>query len=138
NPAGGNDLVLGQVEGVDIGVGGHSHTELKEPQVVTEDAEGNEKDPTVIVQAGKYSDYLGTVDVQYDNNGVVVGYAGELLEVDNYDADEEATEVLNEYTKEIEELEQEEIGAEALKPLDNPRLEEEGDDDSVRANETEL
>src|SRR5699024_3480626 len=86
NPAVGNDLLLGQVEGIDVIVGGHSHTELDEPKVVTEDIEGNEKDPTVIVQAGQYSDYLGTVDVQFDENGVVVDFAGELLEVDCFDA----------------------------------------------------
>src|SRR5699024_7269839 len=65
-------------------------------------------------------------------------YAGELLEVDSFAADEDAIEVLNEYTEQIEELEQEETGAVALKDLENPRLEEDGDDDSVRANETEL
>ena len=38
---------------------------------------GVEKEPTVIVQAYQYSDYLGTLDVKFDENGVVVGQIGE-------------------------------------------------------------
>src|SRR5699024_11011474 len=123
--------------GIDVIVGGHSHTELPEPSVVDENAEGNEKNPTVIVQAGQYADNLGTLDVEFDEDGVVVGYAGELLDLSEYDADEDAVKELEEYTEAVEELENEEIGAVAEKPLTNPRQDEPGDD-SVRANETEL
>jgi len=137
DPSVGNDLLLGQVEGIDVIVGGHSHTELPEPSVVDENAEGNEKNPTVIVQAGQYADNLGTLDVEFDEDGVVVGYAGELLDLSEYDADEDAVKELEEYTEAVEELENEEIGAVAEKPLTNPRQDEPGDD-SVRANETEL
>src|SRR5699024_962169 len=59
NPAVGNDLLLAQIEGIDVIVGGHSHTKLEQPVVVEQDANGQEKDPTVIVQAGQYAECLG-------------------------------------------------------------------------------
>src|SRR5699024_4907623 len=79
----------------------------------------------------------GTLDVTFDENGVVTDYEGELLEVDGFEEDPEAAEVLKEYKEPIDELMNEEIGAEAMKELPNPRQEEPGDD-SVRANETAL
>jgi 2',3'-cyclic-nucleotide 2'-phosphodiesterase (5'-nucleotidase family) len=45
------------VPGIDVIVGGHSHTVIKDPVVV---------DGTVIVQAGKYMRYLGHLDVTID------------------------------------------------------------------------
>jgi len=138
-PEVGNDMRLAEeVEGIDIIIGGHSHTELSEPVVVEETETGEEKDPTVIVQAGEYAEYLGTLNVSFDDEGKVIGQSGELLEVDNYEADEEATEVLAEYKEKVEEINQEEIGAEAMKDLTNPRESDGDGTDSVRANETEL
>ena len=69
------------VDGIDVIVGGHSHTQLNEPVVVDEDEAGVKKEPTVIVQAYQYSDYLGTLDVKFDENGVVVGQIGELIKI---------------------------------------------------------
>lgn len=137
NPAVGNDLLLAQIEGIDVIVGGHSHTKLEQPVVVEQDANGQEKDPTVIVQAGQYAECLGTLDVAFDEEGVVVRYAGELMEVDAYAEDEEAVEVLQPYKDQVERMMNEKSGATALKELTNPRQSEPGDD-SVRANETEL
>ena len=71
--------LLKYVDGIDVIVGGHSHSKLTEPVVVNEDENGVEKEPTVIVQAYQYNDYLGTVDVEFDENGVVVGQVGELI-----------------------------------------------------------
>ena len=102
DPKYGNDQLLAQMDGIDVIVGGHSHTEIHEPVVVTEDADGNEKDPTIIVQAGDKSRYLGTLDVQFDSNGVVVGHAGELLKVAEYEPDPDAAEVLKCYSDQIE------------------------------------
>ena len=132
NPAVGNDLVLAeQVEGIDIIVGGHSHTKLAEPTVV----EG--KEPTVIVQAGQYAEHLGKLDVTFDENGVITEYAGQLIATGDKVADPEAAEVLKEFSAQIEEKMNAESGAVALKDLPNPRQDKPGDD-SVRANETEL
>lgn len=132
NPAVGNDLVLAeQVEGIDIIVGGHSHTKLDEPTVV----EG--KEPTVIVQAGQYAEHLGKLDVTFDENGVITEYAGQLIATGDKAADPEAAEALKEFSAQIEEKMNAESGAVALKDLPNPRQDKPGDD-SVRANETEL
>src|SRR5699024_10643794 len=81
---------------------------------------------------------LGTLNVRFDDEGKVNGQSGELLEVDNHEADEEATEVLAEYKEKVEEINQEESGAEAMKDLTNPRESDGDGTDSVRANETEL
>ncbi len=137
NPAVGNDLLLAKVDGIDVIVGGHSHTKLEPPTLVTTDANGNEKDPTVIVQAGQYAENLGTLDVTFDENGVITEHDGQLIKVENYEEDPEANGVLKRYKEEIDDLMNEPSGAEALKDLPNPRLSEDSDD-SVRANETEL
>ncbi|GGK01005.1 hypothetical protein GCM10007063_24100 [Lentibacillus kapialis] len=147
-PEVGNDLRLAkEVDGIDVIVGGHSHTALndpvavpqpeKSPSVVDQDEDGQAKAPTIIVQAGQYSEHLGTLDVTFDEKGVVTDYEGELLEVDTYQADDEAEEVLKPFKEQIEEQMNKEIGAEAMKELTNPRQNEPGDD-SVRANETAL
>lgn len=137
NPAVGNDLLLAKVDGIDVIVGGHSHTALSTPTLVTTDANGNEKDPTVIVQAGQYAENLGTLDVTFDENGVITEHAGQLIEVESYEEDSEANGVLKKYKDQIDSVMNEPSGAEALKDLPNPRLGEDSDD-SVRANETEL
>lgn len=52
--------LAGQVPGIDLNVGGHSHHRLFEPIVV-----GN----TAVVQAGPQGTYLGVVDVEEDPAG---------------------------------------------------------------------
>lgn len=134
----GNDLLLAEnVDGIDIIVGGHSHTRLDEPVVVDKD------EPTIIVQAGQYADYLGTLEVEFDENGVVVGYVGELIATENQEENKEAVKILQPFKEKVEELENTPvcnddgtICAEAMKDLENPRLDK--DEISVRANETEL
>src|SRR5699024_2048453 len=138
NPSVGNDLRLAsEVDGIDIIVGGHSHTALEKPVLVDKDENGDEKDPTVIVQAGQYSEHLGTLEVEFDDNGVIVEHSGSLIDVDAYDADEEASEKLASYKEKVEKVANKEIGAEAVNNLPNPRMDKTSDD-SVRANETEL
>lgn len=146
-PAVGNDLILAaQVDGIDIIVGGHSHTSLNTPVVVDKDATGEAKEPTVIVQAGQYVEHLGTLTVEFDENGVVVENEGELLLLNpssedqnarRFEDDPTALSVLEPFKAKVDELNNQEIGATAMKDLLNPRLEQ-GDPISVRANETEL
>lgn len=137
NPEMGNDLQLAKyVDGIDVIVGGHSHTQLNEPVVITADEAGAAKDPTVIVQAYQYSQLLGELKVEFDDNGVVVGQAGQLIDVASKAADQEAAAVLAPYKAEIDSLTNQETGAVAKKPLLNPRLTD--SNVSVRANETEL
>src|SRR5699024_6196088 len=112
DPSVGNDLRLAsEVDGIDGIVGGHSDTALEEPVLVGADETGEAKDPTVIVQAGEYSEYLGTLDVIFDEDGVIEEYSGELLDVDAYEADEEAVQVLSTYKDEVDETKNKEIGA---------------------------
>ncbi len=133
-PVVGNDLSLAEfVDGIDIIVGGHSHTALTTPVLVNEETEN----PTVIVQAGQYGEHLGTLNVTFNENGEIIDHAGELVDTTEYASDPAAVEVLAEYQDRVEEINNEEIGAVAVKDLPNPRLGE-GDPTSVRANETEL
>ncbi|MFP7494965.1 5'-nucleotidase C-terminal domain-containing protein [Terribacillus saccharophilus] len=137
NPAVGNDLMLAeQVDGIDVIVGGHSHTKLDQPTVVNTDENGAAKDPTVIVQAYQYAENLGKLDVEFNDQGQVTGYEGQLIDVTAKPADAEAAQALAAYKSEVDQVSNEEIGAEALKPLTNPRLSD--SDVSVRADETEL
>lgn len=137
NPDFGNDLQLATyVDGIDVVVGGHSHTQLNEPVVVKQDENGSEKDPTVVVQAYQYSQLLGKLQVEFDDNGVVIGQAGQLIDVASKEADSEAAAVLAPYKEKITQLSTQESGAIAKKTLANPRLTD--SDVSVRANETEL
>lgn len=137
NPNYDNDLQLAaQVTGIDVIVGGHSHTKLDKPVVVNKDLIGKAKDPTVIVQAYQYSEFLGTLDVEFDKNGKVVKHAGELISVNAKVADAEAKELLLKYSSKIDDLKNEPTGANAENALDNPRSSSNGN--SVRSNETPL
>ena len=134
NPTVDNDQLLAAgVDGIDIIVGGHSHTTLAEPVVVNEDAE-----PTVIVQAGQYGENLGTLDVLFDENGVLVYHDGELIKVADKAEDAEAVETLKPFKEEVEKVSEQEIEASATAELVNPRTGENPDAPSVRKNETPL
>ena len=136
NPEVDNDLLLAQnVPGIDLIIGGHSHTQLDQPVAINKDSNDKAKDPTLIVQAYQYNNYLGTIDVEFDKDGKVVGYAGKLINVSDKKADSEASDLLKPYSEKVEKTKQLETGGIAAKALDNPR----GDDGlSVRKNETEL
>ncbi|WP_406944953.1 5'-nucleotidase C-terminal domain-containing protein [Halobacillus sp. SY10] len=137
NPAYDNDQLLAEVDGIDVIVGGHSHTKLEEPIEVTTDENGEPKDPTIVVQAGQYGGYLGTLDVEFDENGVVTGYAGELIDVSEKEEDPEAAKILAGYTEKIEEIRNEESGGVAAEAFPNPRATDENPV-SVRNSETAL
>lgn len=132
-PAVGNDIILAnQVDGIDIIVGGHSHTALATPDFV--DAG---ESPTVIVQAGANADNLGTLNVTFDDAGEIIAYEGALLPVGDYEPDAAALDALAPYQAEVDAINNTETGAVASKDLENPRYGD-GFDVSVRANETPL
>lgn len=134
NPNVDNDLLLAEkVEGIDIIVGGHSHTQLDEPVIVDENGT-----PTVIVQAGQYNNYLGTLDVEFNENGVVVDVDGKLLKIADYAEDPDAAEKLKPYKEKLEAVSNEEIGVVATAELENPRTDGDNSKPSVRKNETAL
>jgi len=101
-----NDLLLAKnVEGIDVIVGGHSHTKLTEAVVAN-----NFDAPTVIVQTGQYGENLGQLDVTFDANGEVTSQLGQLLPVKDLVADEEAAALLQPYTDKIEDRKMESTG----------------------------
>lgn len=112
------------VDGIDIIVGGHTHTKLDQP-VVIEKAE-----PTVIVQANEYLKYLGTLDVSFNENGVVTGQSGKLLDVNTYAADPAAQAKVDELKVPLDELKKTVVGSTSVL-LDGERS-------NVRYKETNL
>ena len=140
NPDVDNDQELAKrVDGIDIIVGGHSHTKLEKPVVVEKDENGAEKDPTVIVQAYQYNNFLGTLDVEFDEDGKVIGQVGELIAIADQEEDPEVAEALVEYSSKIEEVKSESTGATTVSELPNPRTSDfEGATVSVRNSETAL
>ena len=135
NPQVDNDVLLAKtVEGIDLIVGGHSHTQLDKPVVVDKDLTDAEKDPTIIVQAYQYLDFLGTVSLEFDTDGVVTNYDGKLIKVSNFAADSAVSAVLAKYTDGVNEYKTKKIGVNTAIDLLSPRTET----DSVRKNETIL
>lgn len=138
DPSMGNDLLLAQhVEGVDVIIGGHSHTRLDTPVMLTENDRGEPMAPTVIGQAGEYGQYLGVMQVTFDDSGKVLEANGELLATDEREPDAEAAALLAPYTAKIEEVRDTQVGARLVSALPNPRHGN-GDEQSVRADETAL
>lgn len=139
DPRVGNDLLLAEhVEGIDIIIGGHSHSQISPPRLLSESRAGEElPSPTVIGQAGEYGQHLGVIQVTFDKDGVVVDASGELLAADDREVDSDAAKRLEPYTAAIEELRDTQVGAKVISELPNPRHGS-GDEHSVRANETAL
>lgn len=134
NPAVDNDIELAKaVKGIDIIVGGHSHTALAEPVV----SKANNA-PTIIVQAGQYADNLGTLDVTFDKNGIVTAHEGKLIKIADKIEDVEAAKILEKYASKIKEIKNKPTGATAVHALENPRLGNGNTTSSVRRNETPL
>ncbi|MEK4484682.1 choice-of-anchor I family protein [Psychrobacillus sp. FSL H8-0484] len=141
NAAMDNDQELAaKVDGIDVIVGGHSHTQLNAPVVVDKDKSGKAKDKTIIVQAYQYSDYLGTLDVEFDKNGVVVKHAGKLIKTADKAEDADAVKLLKPYKDQIKAVNEKEIGVTLDNALLSPRTTDVGyvPGTSVRASETIL
>ena len=64
------------VEGIDVIVGSHSHNKLKVPDVYN-----RKKEPTLIVQAGRYGRYLGDLDITFDYTGKLTKWNGKLIDL---------------------------------------------------------
>ncbi|HEY9856225.1 MAG TPA: bifunctional UDP-sugar hydrolase/5'-nucleotidase, partial [Stenomitos sp.] len=77
------DLELaGKVKGIDVIVGGHSHTKLEQPKEVVN---GDWK--TIVVQGFQWGEYLGKLDLKVEN-GKAVSYEGKLLPITKDIADD--------------------------------------------------
>lgn len=79
--------VVARLRGVDLVVGGHSHTLLSNGNdgaagpypVVVKSADGRD---TPIVQAYAHSKYLGEIEVTFNDQGKVTGYKGDTVLLD--------------------------------------------------------
>lgn len=86
------------VPGIDVIVGGHSHTVVTDPVVVRN---------TIIVQAGSYGGYLGVLELDYDTSSGKVGHftkTNELKPVhagSQHAADAKTAEITAGYAKQI-------------------------------------
>ncbi|MFN8375671.1 MAG: 5'-nucleotidase C-terminal domain-containing protein [Anaerolineae bacterium] len=114
------DLVLApQLTGVDVYIGGHSHTLLsnaysagvREFPIVMEGADGN---PILYAQAGEKNIYLGRLNVVFDADGVLTSWNGDTILLSQYITPDPTMQVLmDELSGPIEELRSTPIGAEA-------------------------
>jgi len=116
-----DQLLAAAVEGIDVIVGGHTHTKLDKAVK----AETSFKNPTIIVQTGQYSENLGELDLTFDDNGAVVEYFGQLHALNDKDnpvvADPEAAKILAPYTDKITAVKQQSTGNTAVSVLDGKR-----------------
>lgn len=134
NPNVDNDLLLAEkVDGIDIILGGHTHTRLNAPVVISE----NKSEPTLIVQAYQYSEFLGTLDVEFDHAGKVISHAGKLIDVKVLEPDARAVELLAPFKEDVDKISLEPIGVTLTAKLENPRLSDPSPI-SVRTAETPL
>ncbi len=94
------DIALAQqVSGIDVILGGHSHTlPAVYPTVVTN------KEPTLVVQAEAYDKYLGRLDLSFDEKGVLTKYTGTLATIKDAAEDPDYAARLAKYKGPIDEL----------------------------------
>lgn len=122
NEAVDNDQLLARnVDGIDVIIGGHSHTKLEKPVVVDETVVPGKTEPTIITQAYQYGDFLGNLDLTFDHKGKLTAYNGSLIDVSKAAEDTRAAEILKPYADQIVELKNEEVGANIVNALPNPR-----------------
>ncbi|MFN8527884.1 MAG: 5'-nucleotidase C-terminal domain-containing protein [Anaerolineae bacterium] len=115
--------VAASTTGIDVIVGGHSHSLLSNTYVgsaaqypvVVENPNG---DPVYIVQAGSTAQYLGRLDVQVNAEGVVTRATGDTIFLSRYitpDPDIEA--IVTDLAGPLQELRATEVGATASELL---------------------
>jgi 5'-nucleotidase/UDP-sugar diphosphatase len=116
-----NDRVVAQnTTGVDIIVGGHSHTLLGNAYTASaaeypvEETNAN-GEPVIIVQAGSNDTYLGRLDVEFDADGVLADWGGDTIFLSQYIApDPEIDDIITELAGPIEALRATPVGESAV------------------------
>ncbi len=127
---------IAKIPGVDVVVGGHSHTLLANnddnaagPYPTWVDNPDGYKVP--VVQAASYSKYLGDISVTFDDSGVVTAASGDPILIDaSFTPDEAVAARVKELAAPIEELKAKRV-SEAAAPIDGNR-------DNCRARECEM
>ncbi|MDX8477673.1 5'-nucleotidase C-terminal domain-containing protein [Mesorhizobium sp. VK24D] len=128
--------VIAKIPGIDVVVGGHSHTLLSNtdpkaagPYPTMVDNPDGYKVP--VVQAASYSKYLGEFKVVFDDNGVVKQASGDPIFLDkSITPDPAVLARIKELGAPIEALKNKEV-AETTKPIDGSR-------ENCRARECEM
>ncbi|RDI44196.1 bifunctional metallophosphatase/5'-nucleotidase [Falsibacillus pallidus] len=115
------------VKGIDVIVGGHTHTKIPKPIVMNKKTE-----PTLIVQAYRHANFLGRLDLSFGSDGVLEKWNGKLINVlsKNVAPDPTAMEMVKQFTGEINVMNQKIIG--------NTAVYLNGDLRDVRTQETNL
>ena len=115
------DLEIAQAtSGIDVIVGGHTHTLLTNMFSGGEDyypviMAGTDGDPVLIVSSGEHLEFLGRLDVEFDADGLLTDWGGDLILISQYIAPEPTTNVMLKFlAKPIEELKGQEIGETAV------------------------
>jgi 5'-nucleotidase len=132
----GDIAVAEAVPGIDLIVGGHSHTLFSNtvedaPYSYPFGANGPDGAPVPIVQAGSYSKYLGAIELTFDEAGKVTSATGDTRLLDaSVTPDPEILARIEELAGPIEELMGEEV-AEVAADIDGSR-------ESCRAGECQM
>ncbi len=109
------------IDGIDIIIGGHSHTKIDTPIVVND---------IIICQAYEYGEFVGRLDLDIED-GKIAGFKGELIPVtEDIGEDSTVKTVISEYAKRLDKKLDEVIGK-AFALLDGER-------ENVRNKETNL
>ncbi|RPI94803.1 MAG: multifunctional 2',3'-cyclic-nucleotide 2'-phosphodiesterase/5'-nucleotidase/3'-nucleotidase, partial [Chloroflexi bacterium] len=82
-------VLIPQLSGVDIVIGAHSHTLISNLYAGGEDVYPIEftsasGEPVVYVTAKAVNEYLGRLDVEFDTNGVLVDWGGDVILLSRY------------------------------------------------------
>ncbi|ERT04062.1 5'-nucleotidase [Lyngbya aestuarii BL J] len=131
-----NDKELARkVDGIDIIIGGHSHTPLGNMPGATEPYPVVEKTPNgetvLLVTDWEWGKYLGDLQVSFDPKGHLINWQGSPHAVDgNIKADETFIAQLDEFKQPLDDLRQQVVGKTTVK-LD-------GDRANIRTQETNL
>ncbi|AWG39416.1 multifunctional 2',3'-cyclic-nucleotide 2'-phosphodiesterase/3'-nucleotidase/5'-nucleotidase [Bacillus amyloliquefaciens] len=122
------DLDLAKkVKGIDLIVGGHTHTLVDKMEVV------KNEEPTIVAQAKEYGEYLGRVDVAFDKNGIVLPEQSSLQALpvnEQTKEDPDLKKELDPFKKELVSVKNEKVGSTKV-ALDGQR-------EHVRSKETNL
>jgi 2',3'-cyclic-nucleotide 2'-phosphodiesterase (5'-nucleotidase family) len=95
-----DELIAQSVGGLDVMIGGHSHTTLN-PSVMVSDPDNN-PDGTLVAHARRYAGYLGQVNVGFDADGEIVLREGFLIPTSEATPNTELEAYLAPYAAEIE------------------------------------
>ena len=113
--------LIPQLSGVDIVVGGHSHTLIANlyaggADVYPVELTSASGEPVVYVTAKSYNEYLGQLNVEFDANGVLTAWGGDVILLSQYITPDPAmANLLTALAEPIEELRATVIGAASVR-----------------------